>query len=112
MLIAAPYWDLSFPALLKVYFEQLFVVGITFGYTDSGAEGHCRAEKCLYITTAGGTIGKYDMGSQYIAGLCETMLFIPQFDVLQVENLDIQGMDSEALLREGEKKSKEYSAIW
>ena len=30
IVIAAPYWDLSFPALLKNYFEQIAVCGITF----------------------------------------------------------------------------------
>ena len=31
IVIAAPFWDLSFPALLKVYIEQVSVDGITFG---------------------------------------------------------------------------------
>ena len=30
IVIAAPYWDLSFPAILKAYFEQICVVGLTF----------------------------------------------------------------------------------
>ena len=30
IVIAAPYWDLSFPAMLKQYLEQINVVGITF----------------------------------------------------------------------------------
>lgn len=30
IVIAAPYWDLSFPAALKQYFEQINVIGITF----------------------------------------------------------------------------------
>ena len=30
IVIAAPFWDLSFPAMLKQYLEQINVVGITF----------------------------------------------------------------------------------
>ena len=30
IVIAAPFWDLSFPAALKQYFEQINVRGITF----------------------------------------------------------------------------------
>lgn len=32
IVIAAPFWDLSFPALLKVYIENLCVDGITFSF--------------------------------------------------------------------------------
>ncbi len=30
IVIAAPYWDLSFPAALKQYIEQINVLGVTF----------------------------------------------------------------------------------
>ena len=33
IVIAAPFWDLSFPAILKTYIEQITVSGITFEYT-------------------------------------------------------------------------------
>ena len=33
IVIAAPFWDLSFPATLKQYFEQINVTGVTFYYT-------------------------------------------------------------------------------
>ena len=36
IVIAAPYWDLSFPAMLKQYLEQISIVGITFRYTEEG----------------------------------------------------------------------------
>ena len=36
IVIAAPYWDLSFPASLKQYFEQINVLGVTFKYNEKG----------------------------------------------------------------------------
>ena len=30
IVVAAPFWDLSFPAVLKLYFENITVSGITF----------------------------------------------------------------------------------
>ena len=49
IVIAAPYWDLSFPAVLKQYFEQVNVVGITFRYTEEGIpEGLCKADRIFY----------------------------------------------------------------
>ena len=55
IVIAAPYWDLSFPSSLKQYLEQINVVGVTFRYADDGVpEGLCKAERLTYVTTAGG----------------------------------------------------------
>lgn len=34
VVIGAPYWDLSFPAALKVYMEHVSVCDIAFHYTD------------------------------------------------------------------------------
>lgn len=36
MVIAAPYWDLSFPSKLKVYLEHLCAQGVTFRYSEQG----------------------------------------------------------------------------
>ena len=36
IVIAAPYWDLSFPAALKVYLENVMITGVTFGYSPEG----------------------------------------------------------------------------
>ena len=32
IVIAAPYWDLMFPSMLKVYLENITVCGVTFRY--------------------------------------------------------------------------------
>ncbi len=55
IVIAAPYWDLSFPSKLKVYLENICISNLTFRYTPEGiAEGLCKAKKLTYITTSGG----------------------------------------------------------
>ena len=53
ILIAAPFWDMSFPAALKCFFEQTSLFDVTF--TDDGTTcvGLCKAPKVLYITTRG-----------------------------------------------------------
>ena len=44
IVVAAPYWDLSIPAILKCYFENVSIPGLTFSYTDDGrVVGLCRA---------------------------------------------------------------------
>lgn len=53
IIIAAPFWDMSFPAVLKCFFEQTSLFDITF--TDNGKTcvGLCKAPKVLFITTRG-----------------------------------------------------------
>lgn len=53
IVIAAPFWDMSFPAALKCFFEQTSLFDITF--TDNGKTcvGLCKAPRVLYITTRG-----------------------------------------------------------
>ena len=36
IVIAAPYWDLLFPAVLRTYLETVCVSGLTFRYTQEG----------------------------------------------------------------------------
>lgn len=46
IVLAAPYWDLAFPASVKAYFEAVTVLGLTFFYTPEGRPaGLCRAQK-------------------------------------------------------------------
>ena len=57
VVIAAPDWDMTFPAALKIYLEWTCTLGITFHYTRTGVqEGLCRAKELVYITTAGGPL--------------------------------------------------------
>ena len=44
IVLAAPFWELSFPAILKIYLERVSMRDITFGYEESGLVGRCRAE--------------------------------------------------------------------
>lgn len=44
VVIAAPDWDMTFPAALKIYLEWTCTLGVTFHYTREGVqEGLCRA---------------------------------------------------------------------
>ena len=70
VVVGAPYWDLGFPAALKVYLEWACTLGITFGYTQAGEQrGLCRAERLIYITTAGGPLEDRNFGYEYVRGV-------------------------------------------
>ena len=101
IVIAAPYWDLSFPALLKQYFEQITVVGLAFRYTPEGAlQGLCRAKKLYYVTTMGGVYGSEEYGFGYVKALAQNFYGIPQVEQIKASGLDIAGADVEQILQD------------
>lgn len=53
IVIAAPFWDMSFPAILKVFIENMSLYNITFKDNGTYFEGLCRCGKLLYVTTRG-----------------------------------------------------------
>lgn len=111
IIIGAPYWDLSFPAALKCYIEQIAVNGIAFGYVEDGSVGKCRAEKMLCIATSGGFIGDMDFGGQYLKGICQ-FFGIEEFESRTAEGLDIEGADVEEILRQAEIELEKLAENW
>ena len=99
IVIAAPFWDLSFPASLKQYFEQINVLGITFVYTPDGIPaGLCRASRLTYVTTAGGNFFPEDYGAGYVKALAKNFYGIPEFRLIKATGLDVDGADADAIL--------------
>lgn len=99
IVIAAPYWDLSFPASLKQYIEQINLNGVTFEYTPEGQlHGLCKASELIYVTTAGGDFCPDEYGFGYIKALAQNYYGIPVVRKVQACGLDLVGADPEAIL--------------
>lgn len=108
--IAAPYWDLSFPSSLKTYIERINCVGVTFAYDETGRPyGMCNAKKLVYITTAGGQIIDAAFGYGYIKALCANFYEIPETVCFKAENLDMPDVDIEAVLKQTEEEIDRYA---
>ena len=100
IVMVAPFWDLSFPALLKIYIENINVVGITFAYNQDGTPyGLCKAKKLYYITTAGGPIFNDAYGYGYVKELAQQFYAISEIYCIKAENLDVENADVEQILR-------------
>ena len=100
IVIAAPYWDLSFPAMLKQYLEQICAVGITFRYTPEGIpEGLCRAKTLYYAETAGGPYAPEAFGFGYVQALCRNYFGISDTRLVRALGLDVDGADVNGILR-------------
>ncbi|MBR0381252.1 MAG: NAD(P)H-dependent oxidoreductase [Eubacterium sp.] len=105
IVIAAPYWDLSFPASLKQYLEQINVVGITFRYTEEGIPaGLCKAKRLFFVTTAGGCYMPEEFGFGYVKALAQNYYGISDVRLIRAAGLDIDGADVEAILKDAEKE--------
>ena len=94
IVIAAPCYDLSFPALLKQYVEHINVRGITFEYTEEGyPRGLCNAHKLYYVTTAGGAFVPEELGYGYIKALAQNFYGISDCEKIEAVGIDIVGAD-------------------
>ncbi len=89
ILIAAPYYDLSFPSILKVYIENIMCNNLTFFYQDDGkVKGCLKAKRFVYITTSGGYINDEDHGYTYLKAIFK-MLGVNKSERISAEGLDI-----------------------
>lgn len=104
IVIAAPYWDLLFPAIVRIYLEHVNVTGVTFKYSPEGIPvGLCKAKRLIYVTTAGGPIVK-NMGFDYVKALAESFWGIPETLCFTAENLDIVGADIDGIMEKAVKE--------
>ena len=103
VVIAAPFWDLSFPASLKQYLEQINVAGVTFRYTEDGIPvGLCKAKRLFFVTTAGGNYVPEAFGFGYIKALAQNFYGIQDVRKIEAVGLDMDGADVDAILRSAE----------
>lgn len=100
IVIAAPFWDLSFPALLKDYIENIYAVGIVSEYEADGTpHGLCKADEIIYVTTAGGAyVPDYSFG--YIKSLAENCFGIAKTTLIKAEMLDVIGFNADDIVSE------------
>ena len=104
IVIAAPYWDLSFPAALKQYLELVNVVGITFEYSEQGMPiGLCKAKRLFYVTTAGGHYVPEEFGFGYVKALSQGYYGIQDVRKIEAVGLDIVGADVDAIMKAAEE---------
>ena len=101
IVIAAPFWDLSFPALLKTYFEQITVSGITFEYIDGRPHGLCKAKELTYVTTSGGPVFA-DFGYEYVKTIAKSFYGIGKTRAYRAMNLDVDMIPSDEVLTRAE----------
>lgn len=98
VVIAAPYYDLSFPSLLKIWIEMCCLQGVTFYYDEQGrCQSLCRAKKAYYVATAGGT---YDprFSYDYVKTVFSLFFGIEDVELIIADRLDLIDTNTESIL--------------
>ena len=87
IVVAAPFWDMSFPAALRTYIEYISANGLTYHYDETGCHGDCRAERLVYLTSGGDFEREDSVGVVYWRQLA-AMFGVPRFDYVFAGGLD------------------------
>ncbi|HHD2753677.1 TPA: FMN-dependent NADH-azoreductase [Clostridium perfringens] len=109
-IIAAPMWNLSFPAILKAYIDYVSVTGITFKYTAEGPVGLLNNKKAVHIVSRGGDYenAPYEMGDRYLRTILG-FFGIREIETIAVDGLDVMGVDVQAKVEEGIEKATSFA---
>ena len=97
VVVAAPFWDLSFPAALRTYIEYISANGLTYHYESDGCHGDCRAHRLVYLTSGGDVEREDSVGVLYWRQLC-AMFGIARFDYVFAGGLDLDPARTPALV--------------
>ena len=88
IVVAAPYWDMSYPAALKAYIEHISAVGLTYHYEMDGCHGDCKAKHLVYLTSGGDFEHEDSIGVLHWRQLCG-LFGIERFEYVFAGGLDI-----------------------
>ena len=100
IVIASPYYDLSFSALLKIFIENMNIGDLTFKYENDGnITSLIKCKKLYYITTAGGNIINDSYGYGYIKEVFSMFYGVKDIEYIKAEGLDIYGNNPDEIMK-------------
>lgn len=92
VVLAAPFWNGSYPALLHAYLESICVPGFTFTCEGETYTGKSHASACVLITTRGGCYEHGSMlGPEHATPLITSIM--KMLGINRVETLAADGLD-------------------
>lgn len=114
IIVAAPFYDLTFPSVMKIFIEQTLISNLTFVDTPQGVKGIVNCKKMIYIAVRGmecNDTNNIDIGSQYLRGYCN-MLGIPELEKISYSGITFSELEQK--IKDNQNKYKEiftgYSA--
>ncbi|MDW4509542.1 FMN-dependent NADH-azoreductase [Priestia megaterium] len=88
-IFVTPFWNFSFPPVMKAYLDSVSVAGKSFKYTEQGPVGLLTDKKALHIQARGGfysegPASELEMGHRYIQVMMN-FFGVPALDGLFIE---------------------------
>ena len=97
IVVAAPFWDKSYPAALRIYIEYISANGVAYHYDQFGPHGDAKASRLVYLT-AGGDFEREDSVGVIHWRQLTAMFGIEQFDYVFAGGMDIDPAKTNELL--------------
>lgn len=88
IVVGAPYWDLTFPAQLRIYIEHICATGLTYYYDAQGCHGQCKADNLVFLCSGGDYQQDNNLAVAYWEALC------PMFGIDTYANVFAGGLDA------------------
>lgn len=109
IIVAAPFWDLCFPSLFKIYIENICVDRITFDSSAKGLTGLCKAENLVYLVTRGGIYN--DQNELAIPFFKEMNKFfgIKNFHCVAADGMNIYGFEAKKSLEDAKQEARQLA---
>ena len=109
VVVAAPFWDLSYPAALRTYIEYISANGLAYHYDFDGCHGDCHGAWLVYLTSGGDFEREDSVGVVHWRQLA-AMFGIPRFDCVAADGLDLGLRPVEEILAEAKAKAAALAA--
>ncbi|MCA0972023.1 FMN-dependent NADH-azoreductase [Halobacillus litoralis] len=106
-----PFWNFSFPPVMKAYIDSVAVAGKAFKYTEQGPVGLLTDKKALHIQARGGIYSEgpaaqMEMGHRYLDTIMQ-FFGVPSFEGLFVEGHNLNPDQAEAIKEDAKARAKD-----
>ncbi|MBH9965193.1 FMN-dependent NADH-azoreductase [Rossellomorea oryzaecorticis] len=108
-----PFWNFSFPPVMKAYIDAVSVAGKTFKYTEHGPIGLLTDKKALHIQARGGVYSEgpaaqMEMGHRYLDIMMQ-FYGVPSFEGLFIEGHAAMPEKAQEIKENGIERAKDLA---
>jgi FMN-dependent NADH-azoreductase len=105
LVITAPMWNFSVPAILKAWMDQVLSPGATFEISAQGVKGLHHIKKIILLTSSGGSYQKSDPKEHLLAEIKTAFGFV------KIENVEAAWADGQNTFFFKDSKERKNRAI-
>lgn len=111
IIIAAPFWNLSIPAILHTYLEHIAIDSVTYKATNKGSVGLCLGKKIVYIVTRGIYSTSVEYGESYLRAFFGS-LGIKDFRTIALEGTIVHKEEKQKFFERSASIAKNLAEVW